>query len=195
LTIHADLTRYQRVIPDKDKDSFFSTSYDPMDEIETVRVDQDAAKEDVKYGLHIPKDFHIMVVVNNFAFPSLKQITPEYRLSLIHLEKRTAYLPAMDLGQLYIPTKRSDPLTLDSAHNLTLQILPFSYHKYLMFYSFTHFDEFKKNFGPLVDYMDMREEVLDEMKEILFENSIWIVVLFFGLSLAETILRMAYLKS
>lgn len=110
-----------------------------MDEIEALHDTEAEANKSVDYDLHIPKDFHVMVVVNNFVFGNINQIKKDHRVTLSNHQHRTVYLPSLDLGQLYIPTTGSKPVVLGRRHNLTLQVFPLSYHSYLMFYTFGHF--------------------------------------------------------
>jgi len=47
----------------------------------------------------------------------------------------------------------------------------------------------------LAEYLDLKEEAMDEMKEFMFENPPWLIALYFLLSLAEIVLKFATIKS
>ena len=71
-------------------------------------------------------------------FPSLRSIKPEHKLKLMNYQGITHFLPQIDLGQLYIPVKRSAQLPRGKIHNLKINIFPQNYLKFLSFYSFGH---------------------------------------------------------
>ena len=47
----------------------------------------------------------------------------------------------------------------------------------------------------MAEMFEMKEEYMDEIKEMFFENPVWMVVLYFSLSFAEFFLKMAFVKS
>ena len=103
-------------------------------------------------------------------------------------------MPAVDLGQLYIPTTKSVPLN-EGNNSLKLTFFTIGYEKYLFFYSIAHPEQFAKDLGPMAEYLNIKEDAMDELKEMMFDNPPWLIALYFILSLAETILKFATIKS
>ena len=47
----------------------------------------------------------------------------------------------------------------------------------------------------LAEYLGIKDESMDEMKEFMFDNPPWLIALYFLLSCAEVLLKFATIKS
>jgi hypothetical protein len=166
-------------------------SYDPIDEIVPTNKEE-GIENDTQYALHIAKDFNLMVIYTNTVFSERDKIPPNMNVKKLG---NGLYTCGIDLSQMHIPF-RSYPKVVEDEYNVTLHIFPYDIIRFAAFYSLAYPDKLWEQYGPMGELMKLSfdENTMDEMKEILFTNHIYLVVSFFLLSMSQTILRFFTIK-
>lgn len=144
--------------------------------------------------MHIAVDFNLMVIYSNTAFHQSHIIPRNTGVTRISLrdDPRQLYTTGIDISQMHIPFSSYANLNpLPSSHNVTLHIFPYDMLRYAAFYSLGHPESMFDQLGPLGAIMEagLDEAAVDELKEILFTNHVYLVAAFFFLSLAQSLLR------
>ena len=141
--------------------------------------------------MHVAVDFNLMVIHSTVPFHQSHPIPPNMNFKrLPDLKGMKVYTVGMDLSQMHIPFKSYAPIT-NHTHDVTLHIFPYDVIRFAAFYSLGHPEKMFDKMGPMGALMQvgMDESSIDELKEILFTNHVYLVVAFFMLSLAQTVLR------
>jgi hypothetical protein len=175
----------------KKEEGVLGGSYDPIDEIVDSAKKEEKGNKTEEYGMHVAVDFNLMVIHSTVPFHQSHPIPPNMNFKqLPDLNGMQVYTVGMDLSQMHIPFKSYAPIT-NRTHNVTLHIFPYDVIRFAAFYSLGHPEKMFDKMGPMGALMQvgMDESSIDELKEILFTNHVYLVVAFFLLSLAQTILR------
>jgi hypothetical protein len=143
-------------------------------------------------------DFNLMVIFCDTAIPQSQLIPPNMGIRRLPMrtDGKQLFAPTIDLSQMHIPFKSYAAITNQTAHNLTLHIFPYDFMRFALFYSIGHTEHMFDQMGPMGTLMQagMDDSSIDELKEILFTNHVYLVVAFFLLSLSQTILRLFTLR-
>ena len=142
--------------------------------------------------MHFPRDFEILVIHSDLVMPK-GSFPPNTNAR----ELNGYYTVGVDLCQLHVPFNTYQRITNDT-HTFSLKISLYGVIWYSMLYGVGHPDMIVKGvgggqFGELLGGV-FEEDSMDEMKEMLFTNHIYLVVLFFALSMTQTILRFFAIK-
>ncbi len=170
-----------------------------------------SAKTEHKYGMHIASDFNIMLLHSTIAFNSHREIPPQMPLKLQRLSNNEiAYFFPLDMSQMHVPystyrhiphfyRNHTDTEAFDNfSHTVTLHIFTYDIYRYLLFQGIVKSETFTNKEGAMYNPVMaefMAEEVMDEMKEILFTNNIYLVTFTFLISFLKTFLEFFAIKN
>lgn len=151
-----------------------------------------------QYATMLPTDFNVLIVYSDQQFTqSNLPVMLDYKLHRT-ADGKTSYKPPIDMNQIHISRKHYHLLDDPETNNtVKLHIFMYSEYRYLLFANFGRKLKYGSEDSPVQMLMDeiATPEAMDDVKEILFENSPWLVALTMILSQLESIFQFLAIKN
>jgi hypothetical protein len=141
----------------------------------------------------IPTDFNVIIVYSDQLYPRGALPRIHDYLPLRALNNSWYFLPPIDMNQIHIGGKHYH--APQGNHTVRLHIFCYSEYRYMLFASMGK----KLQFGDPMTQSLMEAinspGAMDDMKEMLFENNAWLVIITLVLSFLESIFSFLALKN